>query len=252
MSKRRRSYEPSYINPQGFRIAFNRDVQGDIAANITNVSKFIATLGIPGLSVLPKSEMTKVTILHNETVRRYFMQRQNSKRVLDTADLEDLAYKFHLEHGDAIPTIPVYDTTAPFRVDEDDTLVIDLANSNELQIDRCRILQAISDAVGSKTLSPEDIDTLIDPELPILPIATIDKRLMGSAYDDFAMDPTGFMHEEILFDSSIDTTPLSMIPDVIQLGKLSIQPVSKRKPLSPMPEYFPDIEFDGVKKKSYA
>lgn len=252
MSKKRQAYTPTHINPEGVRIAFARELHGDVLPQVSEVIKFIANLHITGLDVLPKSQATEVTILQNETVRRYFMQRKNDKFVLDTDDLQDLAYRIHIKHGDDTPSLAVWDSTSPFSVDDNDTLVVDLTNSNELQIDRCRILSAISDTIGTRALTPEDIDALIDPTYPTLPIATVDKRLMGENYDDFVLDPMGYLLDKGLEHTDTDNNPLQQIPRILPLGKLSIHAVPQRKPSTPLPEYFPGADFDGVKKISYA
>lgn len=251
MAKKQKTYTPpSIINPNGMQVTFTREIHQEVVSDYYSVIKFIAGIGITGLELLPKTHTTQVTLLHSETARQYFSQRQNNRSVLDTDDLLDLEYALNGLLGEEAPVVAVQDELAPLRIDENDRLVLDLKDANDLQVDRCRILRGLTEVIQSKKINARDIDALLDPVAPTIPIATVDRRILGTDFDAFSANPVQYLYDESV--ARLDETvilPIDVyLPAALPLGKLSVRAIPKQVKTPRLEEHFPDIAFDGVKK----
>jgi hypothetical protein len=251
MSKRRKSYtSPSIINPTGMHVALRREIHPEVAPRYDSVIKFIAGLQLTGIDVLPRQDTAAVTLLHSETVRQFFSQRQNSQTTLDTDDLLDLEYELNKLLGDEAPFIALEDEQNPLRVDEHDRLVIDFKETIDLQIDRCRVLSGLTKIIQSRNLNAKDIDGLLNPVAPSIPIATIDRRVLGDRFEDIVHDPSRYLDDESMVRLDRTVFPINTyIPLALPLGNISVGVTPKNTVrTTTLVEHFPDISFDGVKK----
>lgn len=247
MSRRRKTYtSPNLLNSKGTKIVLTRELHPEVLPHHTAVIKFIASLHIPGIDPLPTDEATHVTLLRSDTVRNFYLQRLQSTSIIDTNDLLDLEYQLNKTLGAEAPSAKVQDDFGPLRVDDSDRLVVDLKDSNELQIDRCRILSGLSEVLQLKRFSPKDIDDLLDPVDPVIPIATVDRRILGKDFEHLVYDPVQYLHDEALV--RLDVTPLPVdtyIPTALPLGNLGVRAVTMQPDTtSYLEEHFPDVEFD--------